>query len=194
LKYNRGGLVMAVTESFKRAVRDNDVESVRIMMKDSLLRDPTCRKFREMENSAKGMDGLYVEDDEYEPARDGDWDENYMIGLMVEVVDNFSKARLEHLKKVVRKLRPQRTSPIGSETQTQRQGSDQQSGKTQASSPNNNAGRTRARNSATSWEDKISELRECLKEAKNSASVEVGIRCIEVGLYLIKHGKKNINI
>jgi hypothetical protein len=60
---------------------------------------------------AKDVKGLYQEHKDgghFDPL-DLDvskWDDDYMNGLMVDVVDNFSHERLNHLKKVVRKLRP----------------------------------------------------------------------------------------
>ena len=40
---------MALTNSFYEAVESNSVRRVRIMMKDSLLVDPTFLQFKEME-------------------------------------------------------------------------------------------------------------------------------------------------
>src|SRR5690606_1957956 len=41
------------------------------------------------------------------------WDDNYMNGLMVQVVSNFSKERLAHLKEVVRVRRPIESTNAG---------------------------------------------------------------------------------
>jgi hypothetical protein len=106
---------MAVTDSFKKAVSGGDVMSLRIMIKDSLLRDPTFAKFDEMTAYAKGVNGLYDDDGGYKPAKERDgWNEEYMLGLMVEVIDDFSRARLSHLKDVVRHLRPMSASSSAS--------------------------------------------------------------------------------
>ena len=100
-----------ITPVFTKAVEKNDVKSIHIMMKDSLLVDPSFEQFDEMARLAKDVKGLYQEHKEgghfdpldLDPSK---WDDNYMNSLMVDVVDNFSHERLNHLKKVVRKLRP----------------------------------------------------------------------------------------
>lgn len=100
-----------ITPVFTKAVEKNDVKSIHIMMKDSLLVDLSFEQFDEMARLAKDVKGLYQEHKEgghfdpldLDPSK---WDDNYMNSLMVDVVDNFSHERLNHLKKVVRKLRP----------------------------------------------------------------------------------------
>lgn len=100
-----------ITPAFTNAVDKNSVKDIRIMMKDSLLVDLTFEQFDEMARLAKDVKGLYQEHKDgghFDPL-DLDvskWDDDYMNGLMVDVVDNFSHERLNHLKKVVRKLRP----------------------------------------------------------------------------------------
>ena len=77
------------------------------MMKDSLLVDPTFEQFHDMEKIASSMDGLYDEHDGEELTKDrNQWDVDYMNRVMVSVVSNFSHERLDHLKEVVRYLRP----------------------------------------------------------------------------------------
>ncbi len=103
---------MAVTNVFKEAVESNSVRKVRIMMKDSLLVDPTFAKFEEMERIASAMDGLYDEHDGNSFQKDrSTWDDEYMNNLMVDVLWNFSHERVEHLKEVVRYLRPVKEKP-----------------------------------------------------------------------------------
>ena len=99
---------MAITSIFKEAVKSKSVRKVRIMMEDSLLVDPTFMKFEEMEKEAGSMkDILYDKHDGRELRQDkSTWDEDYMNELMVQVVGNFSHERLDHLKEVVRYLRP----------------------------------------------------------------------------------------
>ena len=98
---------MTITGAFRRAVSMGDLRGIRIMMKDSLLVDLTFEEFKEMDDIARGVSGLYEAHD----GRDLDdntsaWNDNYMNKLMVQVVGNFSERRVEHLKKVVRHLRP----------------------------------------------------------------------------------------
>lgn len=98
---------MAVTKFFTEAVASGDVIGVRIMMKDSLLVDLTFRDFNEMLRLAGNMPGLYDKHDDRAFVLDKNiWDDAYMNQLMTQVVGNFSHDRLEHLKQVVRYLRP----------------------------------------------------------------------------------------
>lgn len=98
---------MALTNSFYEAVKEENVRRVRIMMKDSLLVDPTFTDFNNMDKTARTMSGLYDEHDGRELISDeSQWNDDYMDKLMVQVVNNFSHERIDHLKDVVRKLRP----------------------------------------------------------------------------------------
>lgn len=104
---------MAVTNEFREAVAAQNIRRVRIMMKDSLLIDPTGGSFDEMARAAEGLAGLYDEHDGRELAEDESaWDDDYMDRLMVQSVGNFSHERLTHLKKVLRRLRPASEGPV----------------------------------------------------------------------------------
>ena len=95
---------MALTNAFYQAVQNEDVLSVRIMMKDSLLVDPTFVEFNAMEKAASSMARLYDEHDGKELIEDRNlWNEDK---VMVKVLSNFSHKRVNHLKEVVRYLRP----------------------------------------------------------------------------------------
>lgn len=98
---------MALTKSFYEAVSEGDVLGIRIMMKDSLLVDPTFREFSEMEKETASIKGLYDEHDgsAFNTNKET-WNDEYMNILMVDVVENFSHERIKHLKDVVRYLRP----------------------------------------------------------------------------------------
>ena len=98
---------MSVTKAFYDAVHNNDVLSVHIMMKDSLLLEPTFKDFDAMEHVAQNMEGLYQPHDGRPFITDhSQWNNDYMDTLMVQVVSNFSRERVAHLKEVVRYLRP----------------------------------------------------------------------------------------
>ena len=97
---------MGLTKAFEEAVTSGDVRSVRIMMKDSLLMDPSFEQFKEMEKAASSLQGLYEVHDGRDFQDKSTWDDNYMNKLMVQVVNNFSKQRVNHLKEVVEYLRP----------------------------------------------------------------------------------------
>ena len=98
---------MAATQAFHQAVQNGDILSVHIMMKDSLLRDPSFKEFSEMESIAGNMSGLY------EPhngvvlnSNKSAWNDTYMNELMVDLIDNFSHERVELLKQIIRYLHP----------------------------------------------------------------------------------------
>lgn len=98
---------MTITNSFRDAVANGNVKGVRIMMKDSLLVDPSFAEFNEMSRLAAKLNGLYDPHDGREFQNNASaWTDDYMDKLMVQVVGNFSKERLEHLKAVVKHLRP----------------------------------------------------------------------------------------
>jgi hypothetical protein len=98
---------MTVADSIKNAISIGDIKSIRIMMKNSLLVDPTFAEFNEMSGLVRGVSGLYDLHDgrEFEYDKSA-WNDDYMNKIMVQVVSNFSHERLDHLKEVVRHLRP----------------------------------------------------------------------------------------
>ena len=111
---------MAVTNAFREAVASGNVRGVRIMMKDSLLVDPTFQEFGEMERLAETMKGLYEAYDGRALSEDqSTWNDAYMNRLMVELVGNFSHERIAHIKRVVQYLHP-------APTRTQNAGSGEQ--------------------------------------------------------------------
>lgn len=100
---------MEVTNAFREAVKTEDVWKVRIMMSDSLLRDPEFKLFEKMKDIALESlekDVLYDEHDGGSFLEESAWDDDYMHELLKHVVKNFSEERLEHLKKVINKLHP----------------------------------------------------------------------------------------
>ena len=110
---------MAVTDSFLEEVSEGDVLGIRIMMKDSLLLDPSFKDFEEREKLAKDVIGLYDEHDGAElDYYKSNWSEDYMNMLMVEVVGNFSHERIDHLKQLVSFLFPyEDKKPINKEVE-----------------------------------------------------------------------------
>ena len=97
-----------ITNAFYEAVDSANLRRVRIMMKDSLLLDPTFKQFSEMDSIAsEKLKNLYEKHDGRGLNMDKtSWDTDYMSTLMVQVVRNFSRERVEHLKKVIRYLNP----------------------------------------------------------------------------------------
>lgn len=98
---------MAITDAFRKAVAEGNIRSIRIMMEDSLLVDPTFAEFDEMESLTRNIGELYDSHDKRNFELDKSaWNDDYMNKLMVQVVGNFSPERIKHLKDVVRYLRP----------------------------------------------------------------------------------------
>lgn len=94
-------------DMFSNAVNSGNVLRIRIIMKDSLLLDPTFEYFSELEKMSRNVKGLYDDHDGREFITDkSKWNDDYMNDQMVSVIYNFSHERLEHLKEVVRYLRP----------------------------------------------------------------------------------------
>lgn len=97
---------MALTKEFTEAVDNGKKTRVRIMLKDIMLVDPSLKSFNEMIDYAeKNMGDLYDQHDgEILNNDSSSWDEDYMNQHMVSVVTNFSKERVDLLKKIVKKL------------------------------------------------------------------------------------------
>ena len=94
---------MALTNEFIDAVANNKKTRVRIMLKDIMLVDPSMRQFNEMLSYAESnIDNLYDEHDgENLNGNSVTWTEDYMNQQMVSVVSNFSRERVNTLKKIV---------------------------------------------------------------------------------------------
>lgn len=121
---------MAITNSFKTAVANSNVIGIRIMMKDSLLFEPTFTDFEEMERLSRNIIGLYdSHDGEVFGVDKSAWNDEYMSKIMVQVVDNFSHERIDHLKEIIRYLYPvpvnQKTVSSNHDSSARHQSSDQ---------------------------------------------------------------------
>lgn len=94
---------MAMSIDFKKDVLDGNLSIVRVILKDSLIIDPTFVEFNHMYRYAKdNMDNLLEEFDDKELDYDKEnWTEDYMNGLKVELMGNFSDERLDHLKQII---------------------------------------------------------------------------------------------
>ena len=108
---------MAITKEFIEAVESGKTLRVRIMLKDILLVDPTAAKFDEMEAYASSALGnIYDEHDGETLNYDvTGWNEDYLNEQMVEVVNNFSKERVDLLKGMVRHIYRDQVQKIRSE-------------------------------------------------------------------------------
>lgn len=85
------------------AIKSGALLRARIMLKDSLIVDPTFAQFnemlayarREMPNLLVPYDGEILENDRAK------WNTDLMNTELVEIVNNFSDVRIDHLKKVI---------------------------------------------------------------------------------------------
>ncbi|WP_288222359.1 hypothetical protein [uncultured Clostridium sp.] len=108
---------MAITEEFKQAIQKKDIRMVRIMLKDSLVVDPTFIEFNKMSSLAEAnIEDLYDEHDEevlnYEITA---FNKEYMDEQMVKVIYNFSKERINLLKCICKYIYGERASQIEKE-------------------------------------------------------------------------------
>lgn len=108
---------MAISQEFRDAVEGKKTVRVRIMLKDSLLVDPTLVQFHELEQFAASYIGdLYVEHDGAPLNFDvSAWNESYLNEQMVAVIGNFSKERMDLLKSMVRQLYKEKADKIRDE-------------------------------------------------------------------------------
>ena len=89
-----------LTSEFRNAVRENDVLMVRIMLKDSLLVDPSFNQFNYMVDYAQD-NGLKIwmsdeEDDSFEMDKNED-----LNVLLVQLVNCFSIKRVNYIKGLI---------------------------------------------------------------------------------------------
>lgn len=103
-----------LSNEFKTAVLNGDVLSVKIMIKDSILLDTSGRMTDEMlhyaeENHLKILEGYDKDSGELvlEPEK---WNRDVLDLGLVELMGNFSRFRIEKLKKMAQKLYPQKTA------------------------------------------------------------------------------------
>ena len=95
-----------VSLAFKTVMSNNMILRARIMLKDSLVVDPTFEQFDEMLAYAKGMNStILVPFDEKILENDiSKWNEEQMNRELVELVNNFSSERINHLKDIISKV------------------------------------------------------------------------------------------
>ena len=97
---------MTINLDFKRAVDTKNIRLARIMLKDSLIIDPTFEEFNELLNYAEQeLPDLYDEHDGTKFSFDRSyWNKDVLNDQMVELVYNFSKERVDFLKKLCRHI------------------------------------------------------------------------------------------
>lgn len=108
---------MSVTNEFLEAVEEKDTLMVRIMLKDSMVFDPTLCSFDEMASIAeKSISDLYdIHNGEVFTSDISKWNKNHMDEQMVILLDNFSKERIQHLKNVCKHIYAERADQMEKE-------------------------------------------------------------------------------
>lgn len=108
---------MKIAQEFIDAVTQKDIMMVHIMLKDSLVVDPTFVEFDAMlEYASEQMGNIYDEHDGEELLTDkNDWDKQYMNNQLFKLVNNFSKERIKLLKAICRYLFSDRVKKITEE-------------------------------------------------------------------------------
>ncbi|MGL4607581.1 MAG: hypothetical protein ACRCU3_08975 [Eubacteriaceae bacterium] len=110
---------MAITQEFRNAVAGGDLRTVRIMLKDSLVVDPTFLEYNQMIDLSSNLTGLFdVHDGEKLNDDISYWSKDYMDEQMVQVVYNFSKERVELLKNICKHLYGARVEKIENDRKT----------------------------------------------------------------------------
>lgn len=106
---------MAISNEFKEAVEEDNKLRVRIMLKDMMVIDKSMQKFDEMLSYAQSrINDLYdIHDGEKFEEKDS-WTTEYMNAQLVKLLSNFSKERIEILKKIISHLYSRETSGYSS--------------------------------------------------------------------------------
>lgn len=96
---------MTLSKDFIGAVEEGNVLRVKLMLKNSLLIDPTCQSFDQMLSFAnERMTNLIDKHDSEIFKGSAEWDEEYYNAQTVKIVNNFSRERIDLLKSMARKL------------------------------------------------------------------------------------------
>ena len=97
---------MKIDIEFQDAVNNNDINLVRMMLKDSIMIDPTLDMYRVLSSYAEANLSmpLYEKYDGIAFADESDWNKDYFNQEMINLIDNFSKERIIHLEKVCKKI------------------------------------------------------------------------------------------
>lgn len=92
-----------MTTEFKNSVESGNLLRTRIMLKDSFVIDPTCAQLDALLSYAKEkLPGIIVPyDGGILENNSSKWDITVMNLELMQLVNNFSQERIDHLKKVV---------------------------------------------------------------------------------------------
>ncbi len=93
-----------ISPEFNSAIKAGNLLRVRIMLKDSLIVDPTFAQFNEMFVYAEKRLPELLEpyDNDILENDSSKWDKDLMNMELVKIVNNFSQMRIDHLKSVIK--------------------------------------------------------------------------------------------
>lgn len=101
---------MALTRDFTDAVAQGNLLRVRIMLKDSLLVDTSFKQFKEMLDYAEPeLRDLWVSDEDDDEIFSQSPDA--LNGILVGLVNSFSRRRVKYLTEMIRKIYPPKSIP-----------------------------------------------------------------------------------
>ncbi|ACQ70020.1 hypothetical protein [Exiguobacterium sp. AT1b] len=90
-----------ITQPFKQAVTQKDLERVKIMLSSSLILDLTFKSFQEMLAYALNqIPELIEQHDGTQFPNMSVWTKTYASEVREDLIDNFSAERIEHIKNV----------------------------------------------------------------------------------------------
>lgn len=97
---------MKIDSEFQDAVKSNDIDLVRMMLKDSIIIDPTLDMYKVLSSYAKANLSmpLYEKYNGIAFADEVDWNEDYFNQELINLINNFSEERIIHLEKVCKKI------------------------------------------------------------------------------------------
>ena len=107
-----------ISQEFKAAIRSKNYLRARIMLKNSLLIDPTFVQFCEMLKYAKKeLPDIVVPYDKAPLENDtSKWNQDLMNLELVQLVDNFSNERIDHLKNIIKTTMKEKITKISANT------------------------------------------------------------------------------
>lgn len=111
---------MVVTPEFREAISAGNTRLVRIMLKDSITIDPSFSKFDELSDYASArLHDLYDEHDgEVFPADVSACTVDLLDEQMVSLIYNFSKERVNFLRKICAVLYPEKSPATPNSTES----------------------------------------------------------------------------
>lgn len=112
---------MAIPDKLKEYINNQDILAIRIMLKDRIILDPTFKEFDDIDSYIRKnyihiYENIYEKHDEKEfEEKSEKWDKDYLNKQCVELVINFSKDRVKHLRKVCKVVYKERIDSINRE-------------------------------------------------------------------------------